>query len=62
MVTFEFKANERCFRHHHHHLFVLVKEETIKLQVEVMARRPQETTRLIREATSAVINRKYGTA
>ena len=39
---------------HHHHLFALVKKKSFNLQVKVMARR---TTRLIKEATLAVINK-----
>ena len=45
--------------HYHYHLFLCLTK-TIKqemIEFTIMARRPQETTRLIREATSAVINK-----
>ena len=41
--------------HHHHHLLALKRAGIIKFTI--MARRPQETTRLITETTSAVINK-----
>ena len=39
----------------YHHLIALLKTEEI-IQFTIMATRHQETTRLIREATSTVIN------
>ena len=43
------------YHHHHHHLLALKRAGIIKFTI--MARRPQETTRLITETTSAVINK-----
>ena len=44
--------------HHHHHLFALQKKRKKEIiQFTIMTRRTQEITRLIREATSAVINK-----
>jgi len=38
--------------HHHHHLLAIVLRQILKDKAGCYARRPQETTRLIGEATS----------
>ena len=39
------------------YLFALLKKKEEMIEFTIMARRPQDATRLIREATSAVINK-----